>query len=273
MSEAGFKQTQKEFAEHIRAGKTTPEFAEKFANLESRRMKIYRELFYNNIENFIASGFPVLRSITSEERWHAMVRDFVHFHQSETPYFLEISQEFLRYLQEERHKHSHSHDDPVFMLELAHYEWVELALDISTEEIPGAVAHALSDKTELLDQPLQVSPLCWSLSYQFPVHRISESYQPESPSEQPTFLLAYRNRKDEVGFMEVNAATVRLLQLLGSGVHTGEGSGSGITGSEALNALFNEMSPGADEEQRNQFYQFGLDLLVDLYTKDIVATQ
>ena len=31
-----------------------------------------------------------------------MVRDFVHRHQSLSPYFLEISQEFLRYLEAER---------------------------------------------------------------------------------------------------------------------------------------------------------------------------
>ncbi len=263
MSELSFQQTQKQFSKHIRIGETTPEFSENFSEIESRRMKIYRELFYNNIENFIASGFPVLRSVTSDERWHAMVRDFVHYHQSETPYFLEISQEFLRYLQEERQKHSHSFDDPAFMLELAHYEWVELALDISTEEIPGKQQLPQQEKSALLGLPLQVSPLCWNLSYQFPVHRISEGFQPNVPSDQPIFLLVYRDRSHAVGFMEVNAATVRLLQLLGDEQY--------CTGEDALNTLWLEMSSSADDSQRSQFYQFGMGLLVDLFEKDIVV--
>ncbi len=66
--------------------------------IEDRRLNIYRELIYNNIENFIASGFPVLKDVMSEANWHAMVRDFIECHESHSPYFLEISQEFLKYL-------------------------------------------------------------------------------------------------------------------------------------------------------------------------------
>lgn len=199
---ASFQKTQYDFAAHLR----DPDLNPAPTDIEDRRMKIYRDLVYNNIETFISSGFPILRSVIADEPWHEMIRDFVSHHQSHTPYFLEISQEFLRYLQEERKENT---DDPGFMLELAHYEWVELALDVSPEEIPDRDTKA----DELLSSIPEVSPLAWRLSYQYPVHRLGPEYQPQEPPEQATFLVVYRNRENEVKFLESNAVTIHLLQL------------------------------------------------------------
>ncbi|MCG8671389.1 MAG: DNA-binding domain-containing protein, partial [Pseudomonadales bacterium] len=93
-----FQQAQYNFAAHIRNPEKNPAPKE----IEDRRMGIYRDLFYKNIESFIANGFPVLRKITGDDEWHAMVRDFIDRHQSQSPYFVEIAQEFLKYLDEER---------------------------------------------------------------------------------------------------------------------------------------------------------------------------
>lgn len=199
-----FQETQYQLASHLR----DPDHVAPPQGVDDRRLRVYRDLIYKNIEGFISGGFPILRSIFDDEAWHAMVRDFIQTHQSHTPYFLEISQEFLKYLQEDR---VFQENDPPFMLELAHYEWVELALDISTEEFP---TEQLSG--DLLNDKLVVSPLVWCLSYQYPVHRIGEHFQPTETPEQPTFLLVYRNRDDRVKFMESNAVTNRLVQLLQS---------------------------------------------------------
>jgi len=203
-----FQQTQYDFTAHLRDPTINPIPQD----MEDRRMKIYRDLIYNNIETFVSSGFPILRSLIDDEPWHQMVRDFVSHHQSHTPYFLELSQEFLRYLQEERTATS---NDPGFMLELAHYEWVELALDVSPEEIPD-----IDSKVEelLLSKP-EVSPLAWRLSYQYPVHKLGPEYQPIEPPEQATFVVVYRNHAQEVKFLETNAVTIHLLQLFELGVY------------------------------------------------------
>ena len=81
-----FKIHQYEFTAHIR----DPENNSIPHGIEDRRMQIYRELLYNNIEGFIADAFPVIRKIYSDENWHEMVRDFLSSHQCQTPYFLEI---------------------------------------------------------------------------------------------------------------------------------------------------------------------------------------
>ncbi|NND68688.1 MAG: DUF2063 domain-containing protein, partial [Halioglobus sp.] len=103
--------------------------------VDGRRLKIYRDLIYNNIEGFIRSGFPVLRSLYGDEDWHSMVRQFIDNHRCHSPYFLEISQEFIQFLMED---YSPRPADPPFIAELAHYEWAELALDIAEEELPPA---------------------------------------------------------------------------------------------------------------------------------------
>jgi hypothetical protein len=198
------RRLQFEFAAHIR----DPEHAAAPAGIEDRRMKIYRELFYNNLRDLLGRSFPVLKEILGEETWSEMVRDWLRRHRAQTPLFLELPQEFLAYLEHEREPAA---GDPPFMLELAHYEWVELALDIDEREIDDAALEASGD---LLEGCPVLSPLASSLAYTWPVHRISPDYQPAEPPAEPTRLLVYRDRRDAVGFIEINLVTARLLELL-----------------------------------------------------------
>lgn len=217
--------------------------------LERRRLKIYQELVYNNIEGFISNGFPVLRSLYTDPQWHDLVRKFIDGHRCHTPYFLEISQEFLRFLTQD---YKPLDTDPPFIAELAHYEWVELALDVSEEEL---------DEESTIEDPLSaipvLSPLAWLLSYQFPVHRIGKSFRPEEAAE-PTFLVVYRDREDEVRFMELNPATARLLELLREN--------SGKTGAELLCQLSGEL--GVSQEAVTGF---GSDLLSQLASLSVIC--
>jgi len=201
--QAEFTRKQYEFAAHIR----NPEINPCPPGIEDRRMAIYREIFYNNIEGLLSDGFPVLRSVYNDDKWHQMVRDFYHVHKSKTPYFAKVVEEFLDYLENERD----NPDDPAFLNELAHYEWVELALSISELEIPSEGINC--DGDFLTGKPV-LSPLAWLLSYNFDVHHISPDYQPEKAPDTPTILIVYRDHDDEVGFTEVNPITAHLIQSL-----------------------------------------------------------
>ena len=198
-----FQRVQYQFAAHLRdPRKLVPR------GIEPRRMKVYAELFYNNVEGFLASAFPVLRRITADTQWQALVRDFYSRHRSHEPLFQHIAREFLDYLEHERRK---VRSDWPFLRELAHYEWAELALALSTLELTPALADA---KGDLLQGVPMLSPLAWPLSYSFAVHRIAPEFLPRAPEAQPVHLVVYRNRQDEVKFMEANAVTARLLQLM-----------------------------------------------------------
>lgn len=193
-------------------------------------MQIYVELFYNNVESFLASAFPVAKSVLDPERWQTLVRTFLHRHPSETPYFLEISQEFLTFLADARPAGL-----PPFLLELCHYEWVELALAVAEEEIPDADLDRHGDLARGIPA---VSPLIWRLAYRYPVHRIGPLHQPEAPGAEPTQLVVYRRRDDSVHFMEVSTLTMVLLEKLETG---------NVSGAETVAALAAEAS-GLDPE-------------------------
>ena len=222
------------------------------ADIEPRRTKIYSDLFYNNIEDFISSGFPILRELINDKAWHAMVRDFMISHQCHTPYFLEISQEFLLYLQNTRKPQP---DDLPFLLELAHYEWVELALDVADTDLATVQADREGDLLQAL--PV-VSPLAWSLMYQFPVHQIGSDFVPTEIPETPSYLVVYRNRQDSVEFMQANAVTARLLELLQTDGYT--------CGLQVLTQLADEMQ----HPQPQLIIDSGVQILEQLLELDII---
>ena len=245
-----FIRKQYEFAAHIRDPQTHPRPVE----IEQRRMAIYRELFYNNVEGFLSSGFPVLRRLLPELAWHALARDFFARHRSHTPLFAEISREFLDYLQNERGEHP---EDPPFLLELAHYEWVELALSVSDADLKDGLALADPNGDLLAGVPL-LSPLAWNLSYHYPVQRIGPDYQPEQPPAEPTHLVVYRDRQDAVVFLEINPVTQRLLQLIGERAKA--------TGLELLTQIAREL----DHPDPEVVIEGGRQLLRELRGRDII---
>jgi len=198
------REAQMRFAAHIRDPAGTPPPAD----VEDRRMKIYRELFFNNVVGLLGSAFPVVQEILDPNRWAQLVRDFYRDHRCHTPLFLEVSQEFLAYLGDER---APSAGDPPFLLELAHYEWVELALSIDEASVDEV---EIDRDGNLLEGVPVRSPLAWPLAYDFPVHRLSPQFQPSGPPAEPSFYIACRDRSDKVGFMHVNAVTLRLVEML-----------------------------------------------------------
>lgn len=243
-----FIRRQLELAAHIRDPANRP----RPADVEDRRMAIYRELFYNNVESLLAGNFPVMRKLLADDHWHTLVRDFFVRHRAQTPYFLEIAQEFLDFLQNERRSEPR---DPPFLLELAHYEWVELAVSISEETADPSAADPNGDL--ITGIPL-VSPLAWNLTYLYPVHRIRPDFQPDAPDKEPTHLVVYRNRQEDVAFMEINAVTQRLLQLLQEN--------PGWTGLDTVKKIAEELN----HPQPKAVIEAGRQLLNDLRASNIV---
>jgi len=196
-----FQHKQHEFTSYIRNPDTHPAPPD----VKPDRIAMYRSLLFNNIESFLASNFPVLKKIIPEQHWMDMAQDFFSQHSNKSPYFAEIAEEFLQYLQDERKPDL---KDPPFMLELAHYEWVEMAATIAMEQLPNS----FPDVEKLNEHSrLKLSPLAWPLVYQFPVHKLSPQYQPDSAPEVPTFLTVFRDRDDEVRFLEIPPITYQLL--------------------------------------------------------------
>ena len=209
---------QQAFAAHVR----DPRRTSRPAGIPARRMRVYDELVFNNLRGFLDACFPVSRSVLGERRWMRLARAFLAGWRAKTPYFREIPREFLRWLME---------GDlpcalPPWQMELAHYEWAELAVDVMDVVLP-VEADPAGDL--LLSRPI-VNPALMNLRYCWPVQRIGPGYRPRK--QHPTQLLVYRQVDGCVSFIETNAVTARLVALLQSGR---------LTGHEALRQIAEEM--------------------------------
>ncbi|WP_206859509.1 DNA-binding domain-containing protein [Lysobacter changpingensis] len=174
--------------------------------VEDRRLSIYRDLVYNNVESLLAGNFPVLKQVLGDADWRALVRGFFRVHRAQTPLFPELGREFLRFLDA---REDLAPTLPPFAGELAHYEWVELALQISDAELPSSDARG-----DLLDGVPVLSPLAWPLAYAWPVHRIGPDHRSAMPPPEPTLLLVRRVADGEVRFSQLSPLAFRLLQRL-----------------------------------------------------------
>ena len=219
--------------------------------IEDRRLKIYRDLFYNSLQGLLAGNFPVIRKLLGDTGWHALVRDFYRDFRAGTPLFPELPREFIQYLQER----GEGRGDPPWLLELAHYEWVELALDLS-EASDADEDH--DPQGDLLGGIPLPSPLAWPLAYAWPVHRLSPDYQPATPPDTPSFLLVRRDAANKVRFSELSALTFRLLQRLSEF--------PGLAGREQLLALAAEAQAGDAEA----FVALGRDMFEQLRADGVI---
>ena len=175
--------------------------------IEARRLKIYSDLVYNNLDGLLAVNFPVIRKTLGNTDWQALVRSFLSRHHSHTPLFTELGREFVAFLESE------AGSDPArpWLAELAHYEWAELGLQLSE-----AIAPPHDPDGDLLDGIPLLSPLAWPLAYQWPVHRIGPGFQATEPPPAPTLVLLRRQADGRVHFSMLSPLLFRLLAFVGA---------------------------------------------------------
>lgn len=195
-----FQQYQHQFTSHIR----NPHEYPRPENVPVRRMRVYNEIVFNNIESTLAACFPVAKKVLGKRGWIKLVRGFFSAHCCHTPLFRQIPEEFLHYL-------GTMENQPPYLLSLVHYEWIELA--VSVAEAEDDWAHIDSDGDLLEGKPVLAASMAL-LNYDYPVQRISPRFKPVAPLRQPVHLLVFRDVDDNVRFMELNAVTARLLLIL-----------------------------------------------------------
>lgn len=189
------------FSQHLRKPTQVPVPE----GLNPRRVAVYRELVFENIHALLSNLFPVMSQLFPSAEWRALIAEFIRDFKAETPYFPRLGQEFLFFLAER--------ESPIagkpFLLELAHYENMELELYLS-EELSGDTL----TQDELRTARLCVSALALPLAYHFPVHKIAVDFQPATAPAQLTFLLMLRDQNDNVRFFEMQQAHYQLISSL-----------------------------------------------------------
>ncbi len=202
-----FQDFQRALARHLR----DPAHAPRPPGAAGRGARAYGELLFNNIRGFADACFPVSRAVLGEPRWRRLVRCFYRDWPLHTPWFREIPREFVRYLAEA----PIAQPLPRWLPELAHYEWVELAVEVMDCATPAA-----DPAGDLLHGQVVVNPALMNLAYRWPVERIGPGVRPRRPD--PVWLLVFRTAGDAVRFSRVSPVTARLVALLASQPLSGE---------------------------------------------------
>jgi hypothetical protein len=238
MSVSSLQRYQAEFCAHARSPKIHP----RPAGVVAKRMAVYAQLLFNNMESSLAGCFPVCKKVLGLRRWNALVREFFAGHRCSTPFFRQIPEEFLQWLQQTEHR-----DIPPFISQLAHYEWVELAVGVS--DAPQPVGWEADDDL-LVGRPV-LAPALMLLRYDWPVQHISPRFKPAQPLADPVWLLVFRDPDDEVKFVELNPVSAHLVELLQAG---------NFTGREALL----EIAKALHHPDPDQVVAFGANVLSEL---------
>lgn len=232
---AGQLAWQSTFGQRLRHGRRAP----CPAGVPAGRMAVYEGLVFQRLRGFLDRCFPVARATLGEFRWTRLCRTFLRDWPCATPWFREIPQEFLAYLDSGACRQPL----PRWFGELARYEWAELAVDVMDVTVPPHRPDG-----DLLGGMPVVNPALLSLAFAWPVQRIGPDFRPRKP--EPVHLAVYRDAQDAVRFMALSPATARLLALL-------DGARSGRT---ALEALALELGRPADVA----FIDFGWHSLAEL---------
>jgi uncharacterized protein len=202
-NEPDFIRRQRAFTRHLR----DPANAPPPPDLPPARLAVYSNAVYLNIERFMRDNFPRVRELFDDAGWQALVRDYLIRHRSQTPLFVELLDEFLAYLEHEREVA----DDPPFLLELAHFDWLENAVAIDETRLDDIPVVADGD---LLHSRLVLNPVHQLVTYRYPVHAIDSAFRPGTAPPRPTRLLAFRDRAGNFGVLDLNDVAARLFSEL-----------------------------------------------------------
>lgn len=206
-----FRAFQTAFAARIRdpRGRPRPQA------VPARRMRVYEELLFNNLEGFLLACFPITRTLLGARAWRRTVRRFFAEHRCTSPLFRDIPGAFLDWIEPLA--------DTLFpkrpyLYEFMHYEWLELTVSVCPDE--GVAGDIHEDADLLMEQP-RLNPTAQLVCYHYPVHRIGPRFKSAGPDGQLYCYLVYRDRDDVVQFIVLNPASARLLDIIREGCDTG----------------------------------------------------
>lgn len=209
---AEFQAYQATFTAHLRH----PALHDKPAGVSSKRMRVYREIVFNNFLASVSACFPVLLNILGKRRFSKLVRECFFSQHFNSPLFKDIPGKFVDFLQS---LELPALTLPGYTAQLAHYEWVELLL---SRQMEPATANSLAEPAleahVFMHRVVQLPTVHCLLHYDFPVHQLSKKNRAGSPAA--TFLLVYRTPEFKIRFIQLNAVTYQLLQQLQTSVAT-----------------------------------------------------
>jgi hypothetical protein len=219
-----FQDFQNAFAARVRDPRAHP----RPAGVPARRMRVYEELLYNNIESFVAACFPITKRCLGMRAWTRTVKAFFATSQLHSPLFRDIPEAFLEWVRDEAPERF---PGKPWLAEFMHYEWLELAVLVHADETDP---EAVDVQGDLLAARPALNPTTRLGCYHYAVERIGPRRRPNADGQVHCYLV-FRDARDEVRFIRVNALTARLYEML---------EADPLSGAEALERLAAEIGHG-----------------------------
>ncbi|OIR06632.1 hypothetical protein GALL_112390 [mine drainage metagenome] len=240
-----FQRYQQAFCAHLRDPMCKPQPE----GVPTERMAVYKEIVFNNLFESVSACFPVAQKVLGKRAWLKLTKTFLREHSASSPLFREIPEEFLEFLATQA-------DLPPYLVNLCHYEWVELQVMFMSATVDANDEPYKIDTTgDLLTRQAVFTPAMQLLSYDYAVQKIAPRHIPKEKCS--THLLVYRNTDDIVKFIELNAVTYKLIELLQQEAMTSE---------HALTMIASELK----HPQPEIIIQFGLEMLEQLRSQGVI---
>lgn len=249
-----FQQIQQQWTQFLR----TPAQSLPPANVDNQRLAVYRQLILSNISSLLKSTFPVLHGLLTSQQWDKLIEAYCTNHAAQTPLFTQFATEFLEFLV---HYAENLEDYPPFILELAHYEWLEWALFIEPSPTNAPPFAPISTISQLWQFIPALSPFLSLQCYHYPVHQICVDYQPLTPPTEATYLLVYRDKIEQIQFVLLNPVSARLLEKLLNNTD------------KTAHALLIEIAEELQHPQADQVINHGQQLLSQWFEMGIIIGQ
>ncbi len=246
-NEPAFIRAQRAFAQHLR----DPEHAPAPPGLPAAGVAVYRHAVLHNIEGFLANNFPRVKDVLPATQWHTLVRDYLLKHQATTPVFARLPGEFLAYLT----RRLRPADDPPYLYELAHFDWLENLIATDERLLPMAGIDPLG---ALLDGEIVVNPIHTLETYRFPVHAITVDYKPAVPPAKETHLVAFRDRAHHYGVLDLNAISRQLFVAVRD------------SGEKTARAILTQIAGDLGQEDPTAVIEGGLEILTRMRQRELL---
>lgn len=212
------QQFQLEFGDYLRSQRQSDT-----DSIPNRVGRVYQDLVFNNVCNFLNQCFPICRAILGDDDFKKLSLYFFERYPLHSPYFSEIPMQFVDFLSQldlsNFDKTNHWHNEltlqkndidfvPDYLSELAHYEWLELYVDTLPSDNHFAI---LNDN--LTNVPYCVNTTIQNNHYNYPVHTISVDNCDDIIADE-VFLVVLRDFNNEIKFVHINALTHLLIDFI-----------------------------------------------------------
>lgn len=189
-----------------------------------KRLRVYRGLVKGSILDPLPDCFPILRALLEpRDLWEPLLDAFFASRSVQSLYYRDVNPTFLAWLVET----GPHHDRWPFLLQLAHYEYMELEILRWPEDAPLDARPERAEPTSRL----VASGALRNLAYGYRVHEADED-DPE-PEEGPAHLCCYRDRQSRFVCLEVDGPRSAFLARALEGEPLGEAA-------EAVGLAFRE---------------------------------